>query len=237
MSGVNGQWCVDSINASVSLWDSCHKQQWSIFSPPPFFPRDSFQSIWTVCMTLHCLPSWLSPAHRTGKTGIQERQDCIQKRKSLPKQSSPNSNRSGRLRRASWRGHCFGWLVHCQIPSLPIQAVFPTYYLWYIYFYHSIFSAGQSSLTLSENCFAKRQQMVEAIHYPILYSCLISPPRVLYLPLSKFIFSSLIKHSKNSRTMYYDNYYFIHWQMKALASFPPNYLWYNYNFGESFCFL
>lgn len=204
---------------------------------PPFSHKTVFKAselcawLYTVC--LHGSPQLTERERQRSRKG----RTACQKRKSLPKQSSPNSNRSGRLRRASWRGHCFGWPVHCQIPSFPTQAVFPTYYLWYIYFYHSIFSAGQSSLTLSENCFAKRQQMVEAIHYPILYSCLISPPRVLYLPLSKFIFSSLIKHSKNSRTMYYDNYYFIHWQMKALASFPPNYLWHNYNFGESFCFL
>lgn len=47
-------------------------------------------------------------------------------------------------------------------------------------------------------------------------------PRVLYLSLSKFIFSPLIKHCKNWCTMYYDNYNFIHWQMKVLESFPPN---------------
>lgn len=187
------------------------------FSHLPPFSHKSFPSSWTVCMIIHCVPPWLPPAHRMRKRWIQERQDSRPE-----KESSPNAYRSGRLTKASRRGHCFGWLVYCQILPLPIQAVSPVYYLWYIHFYHSTFSAGQSSLTLSENCFAKRQQMVEAIHYLILYGCLIFPPRVWYLSLSKFTLSPLLKHSKNSCTMYYDNYYFIHWQIKVLASFPPN---------------
>lgn len=167
------------------------------FSHLPPFPTRVFEAaelcLWLYTVCLHGSPQpteWERDGSRKGRTAGQ-------KRKSLPKQSSPNAHRSGRLTKASWRCHCFGWLVRCQILPLSIQAVSPMYYLWYIHFYHSTFSAGQSSLTLSENCFAKRQQMVEAIHYPILYSCLISPPRVLYLSLSKLTFSPLLKHSKN----------------------------------------
>lgn len=158
------------------------------FLTSPLFPTRQFSKHLNCVHDSTLSASMALPSSQNGRQGARKGRTACQKRKSLPKQSSPNSNRSGRLRRASWRGHCFGWLVHCQIPSLPIQAVFPTYYLWYIYFYHNIFSAGQSSLTLSENCFAKRQQMVEAIHYPILYSCLISPQGFCICPFPNLFF-------------------------------------------------
>lgn len=52
----------------------------------------------------------------------------------VPKPSHPNAHRASRLTKASWRGLWFVWLVHCQISSLPTQAVFSVHWLWNMFF-------------------------------------------------------------------------------------------------------
>ena len=105
------------------------------------------------------------PAHRKGKKGIQKRQDRMPEKKASSKTIQPKCSQI-RQAHKSILERSLVWLTgslsnslfshpSCLSCALPVKRVFLTHY----------FSAGQSSLALVEICFAKRQQMVEAIHY------------------------------------------------------------------------
>ena len=131
----------------------------------PLLPRDSFQSSWTACTTTCCLPARLPPPRRKGKWRIQKRQDCMPEKKAPTKTIQPKCSQI-RQAHKSILERSLVWLAgslpnslftypSCLSCALPVKGVFLTH----------CFSTGQSSLVLAENCCAKRQQTVEAIHY------------------------------------------------------------------------
>lgn len=222
MSGVNGQWCVDSTDVSASPWDSCRKQQWSTFSPPPFLPHDSFPSSWTVSMTTDCLPPWLSPAHRMGTRRIQERQDHrpekgVPTKTIQPKFSQIRQAYNSILERSLY------WLTGSLSNSLIIHPsylshVLPVIRLFLPQYFQCRTKQSNSvwELLCQKTANGRSHPLSQfAQLFDFLLKGFVSVPSQIY-------FSLMIKHSKNSCTIYYDNYYFIHWQMKVLASFPPN---------------
>lgn len=239
MSGVTRQWCEDPTNVSLSLQDPQHKQQWSFFSPPCLLPQDSFQSSQMVCMAICCLPAQPPPAHRKGKRGIQKRQDHIPEKTAPTKTIQPKCSQIRQAHKSISERSLF-WLnlVHCQIPSLPVQALssaLPVKPVFLIVFQRR---TKQSSSGWELLCQKRangrshplrlRTSFCMVVWFPFQGFCICPFPNVL------FPRSGILKHSKNSCTM---TIIILHTDKFLQAFFHVNYLCHNYDSGECFCFL
>lgn len=156
--------------------------------PPWTHSKAVWTLSWAPCPSWPCLCRGVRPADL---------------QRSLPtllwyqKPSHPNAHRASRLTKASWRGLWFVWLVHCQVSSLPTQAVFSVHWLWNV-FLTQYFSAGQASLALTENCFAKSTANVRSWdpHFAIWFT--IQGFWMCHFPNLFFPYSGISKNSKNS---------------------------------------